>query len=101
MPTLTVREVECLIRSAEVGRAQAGRDLGISPLTVKRHLQDLYGKIGAGSMAHAVLLLFAVEDPPRSEEHASGLQPREAPRNEGRVGDRGHAGRIEGGPSWS
>jgi len=54
-PTLTAREVEVLTALAEgLGNKAVARRLGISPHTVKFHIESLLRKLGAATRAEAV-----------------------------------------------
>jgi DNA-binding CsgD family transcriptional regulator len=54
-PLLTPREVEVLQALSDgLSNKAAGRRLGISPHTVKFHIEALFRKLGAGSRAEAV-----------------------------------------------
>ncbi len=54
-PLLTPREVEVLTALANgLSNKAAARQLGISPHTVKFHIEQLFGKLGAGNRAEAV-----------------------------------------------
>lgn len=59
---LTGRELQILL-SARDGKSnqQIGDALGISPLTVKNHIQKILRKLGAHNRAHAVALAMAQE----------------------------------------
>jgi len=55
MPALTPREVEVLTALADgLGNKAAARRLGISPHTVKFHIEALFRKLGARTRAEAV-----------------------------------------------
>lgn len=60
--TLTDRELQILL-AARDGKSnqQIGEALGISPLTVKNHIQKILRKLGAHNRAHAVALAMAQE----------------------------------------
>jgi two-component system, NarL family, nitrate/nitrite response regulator NarL len=54
-PTLTAREVEVLNAIADgLGNKAVARRLGISPHTVKFHIETLFRKLGARTRAEAV-----------------------------------------------
>ena len=54
-PTLTPREVEVLAALADgLGNKAAARRLGISPHTVKFHIESVFRKLGAATRAEAV-----------------------------------------------
>ena len=54
-PALTPREVEVLAALADgLGNKAVARRLGISPHTVKFHIESLFRKLGAGTRAEAV-----------------------------------------------
>ncbi|HUC11286.1 MAG TPA: response regulator transcription factor [Stellaceae bacterium] len=54
-PALSPREVEVLSALAEgLGNKAVGRRLGISPHTVKFHIESLFRKLGASTRAEAV-----------------------------------------------
>jgi two-component system nitrate/nitrite response regulator NarL len=54
-PVLTPREVEVLTALADgLSNKAAARRLGISPHTVKFHIEQLFRKLGAGCRAEAV-----------------------------------------------
>jgi DNA-binding CsgD family transcriptional regulator len=55
----TNREIEILLSAAEYGEQGAADRLGISKRTVNNTLTNLYRKIGAHGMAHAVLILIS------------------------------------------
>jgi DNA-binding CsgD family transcriptional regulator len=55
----TNREIEILMASAWHGESAAAEQLGITVQTVRNTLSGLYRKIGARSMAHAVLILIS------------------------------------------
>jgi DNA-binding CsgD family transcriptional regulator len=55
--TVTKREIEILLASARYGEKQAAVECGIEYQSVKNALYVLYKKLGARSMAHAVLIL--------------------------------------------
>ncbi len=55
MPALTPREVEVLTAlAAGLGNKAVARRLGISPHTVKFHIESLFRKLGAATRAEAV-----------------------------------------------
>lgn len=54
-PTLTPREIEVLAALADgLGNKACARRLGISPHTVKFHIESLFRKLGAATRAEAV-----------------------------------------------
>jgi DNA-binding NarL/FixJ family response regulator len=54
-PALTPREIEVLTALADgLGNKAVARRLGISPHTVKFHIESLFRKLGAGCRAEAV-----------------------------------------------
>jgi DNA-binding NarL/FixJ family response regulator len=57
MNSLTRREVEILLCATRYGIRGASQELGLAPQTVKNTLQVVYTKLGARSMAHAILIL--------------------------------------------
>ncbi len=55
MPVLTPREIEVLTALADgLGNKAVARRLGISPHTVKFHIESLFRKLGAATRAEAV-----------------------------------------------
>jgi len=55
--TLTAHEIEILLSCARIGMRETALDYKIKEQTVKNTLSNVYRKIGARSMAHAVLIL--------------------------------------------
>lgn len=59
-PHPTERQMACLrLAMAGLANKEIGRELGITPQTVKNHLSELYEMIGANDRCHAVALLVA------------------------------------------
>jgi DNA-binding CsgD family transcriptional regulator len=54
---ITARDIQILLASARYGEKQAAIECGIEYQSVKNNLYALYKKMGARSMAHAILLL--------------------------------------------
>ena len=66
--TLTEREVQVLEHlGRHLTNKEIAAELSISPLTVKRHVSNLCGKLGAGTRRQAVAIAAALGlIPPRS-----------------------------------
>jgi DNA-binding CsgD family transcriptional regulator len=60
-PVLTEREKQCLALAAE-GKAnkEIARDLGIVERTVKTHLREVRGKLGAVNRTHSVSVVVSL-----------------------------------------
>lgn len=59
---LSDRELQILRLSANgLTGAEIGRELWITPATVKSHQRRIYSKLGATDATHAVALAFAAE----------------------------------------
>lgn len=60
-PELTRREREVVLAVVEhASHKRAAAELGISVQTVKNHVSDVFAKVGAHHMSHAVWLLWPV-----------------------------------------
>lgn len=58
-PSLSRREGEILLLAARgLSNAAIARRLGLSPETVKSHLRQVMGKLGARNRSHAVALAY-------------------------------------------
>jgi len=54
---LTAHEVEILLSSARIGMRETARDYRIAEQTVRNTLSNIYRKLHARGMAHAILIL--------------------------------------------
>ena len=55
--TLTAHEIEILLSSARIGMRETARDYKIKEQTVRNTLANVYRKLHARGMAHAILIL--------------------------------------------
>ncbi len=55
--TLTAHEIELLLSAARIGMRETAVDYKIKEQTVKNTLANVYRKLDARSMAHAILIL--------------------------------------------
>ena len=75
--TLTEREVEVLEQLARhLTNKEIAAELNISPLTVKRHVSNLCGKLGAGTRRQAVAIAAALGLLPARSAVVTRLSPR-------------------------
>ena len=68
--TLTARQRQVLTHVANGHtNAQAGRQLGLSPFTINRHLSEIFHTLGARDRANAVALALLSGDLTRDDIH--------------------------------
>ena len=86
--TLTPREHEALVLlSRGLSRDAAAREMGVSPHTLKAHLQSAYARLGVGNVVDALTASGVLARAPECGWEARCTRP---------AGHRGHHGGFRG-----